>query len=123
MAGNTVRESYSISRENDSWVKQRKQETRLPESHFINRGLDIQREVEKIDFGKLALGPVFYSFIGCLFFAFGMTFSESFSLPILVVIMAASIATIMVSWAAVVRIIRLWSKQKQPKKAQTVGEP
>jgi len=105
--------NYSLPVDRAEWLKQKKKETGLPESHFVNKGLDLQIGIEEFNLIKSALTPTICFFLGTILFAFGIYYSAVIPSHVLVIIFLASIITVLIAWMGIYKTISIWRKIKK----------
>lgn len=110
MVEKTRHGNYSIPLEREAWLKQQKQETGLPESHFVNKGLDLIIGTEEIKAIKLMLTPALTFFIGTILFLFGVFYADSLPIPVLLILFIASIVIVGISWLGLYKSFKIWRK-------------
>lgn len=108
--------SFSIQNDRGEWLKQKKRETGLPESHFINKGLDLVIGTEEINAIKLMITPAIFFLLGTILFLFGVFFSDALPIPVLIIILFAGIVIVSLSWIGLFKSIKIWMKIKKVNK-------
>jgi len=112
MAENVRHGNYSIPNNRDEWLKEQKRETGLPESHFVNKGLDLVIGTEEINAIKLLITPMLSFFIGTILFIFGVFFSDQLPIPVLVIILISAMTIFCLSWVGIYKSVKLWRKAR-----------
>jgi hypothetical protein len=105
--------NYSIQKDRDNWLKQQKRETGLPESHFVNKGLDLVIGTEEINAIKLMITPAVFFLLGTILFLFGVFFSDTLPVPVLIIILLSGIVIVSLSWFGLYKSIKVWNKIKK----------
>lgn len=113
MAETTRHGNYSIHNDKELWLKLQKRETGLPESHYVNKGLDLVIGTEEINTIKLMITPALSFFIGTILFVFGLFFSNVLPIPVLSILLFSGIVIVSLSWLGLYKSIKLWFKIKK----------
>jgi hypothetical protein len=112
MAETTRHGTYSITNDREAWLKQQKRDTGLPESHFVNKGLDLVMGTEEINAIRLMITPALSFFLGFILFIFGVFFSDVLPVPVFVIMFLCSFVIISISWVALYKSLKVWRKCK-----------
>lgn len=115
MAETTRHGTYSIPNNRNEWLKQQKAETGLPESHFVNKGLDLVIGTEEINTIKLLITPTLSFLLGTILFIFGVFFSDALPIPVLIIVLISGMSIICLSWFGLYKALKLWRKIKLAK--------
>jgi hypothetical protein len=113
MAETTRHGTYSILNNREEWLKEKKRETGLPESHFVNKGLDLVIGTEEINAIKLMITPMLSFCIGTILFIFGVFFSDALPIPVLVIVLISGMIIICLSWFGLFKSFKIWRKIKK----------
>ena len=105
--------TYSIQNNREDWLKEKKRETGLPESHFVNKGLDLVMGTEEINAIKLMITPAISFLLGTILFIFGVFFSDALPIPVLSILLLAGIIIVGLSWIGFYKAIKMWRKIKK----------
>jgi hypothetical protein len=115
MAENVRHGNYSIPNDRNEWLKEKKRETGLPESHFVNKGLDLVIGTEEINAIKLLITPLISFLLGTILFVFGVFFSDALPIPVLIIVLISGMTMIILPWFGLLKAIKVWKKIKSIK--------
>lgn len=115
MAENVRHGNYSIPNDRDEWLKEKKRETGLPESHFVNKGLDFVIGMEEINAIKLLITPLISFLLGTILFFFGVFFSDALPIQVLIIVLISGMSMIILPLFGLLKAIKVWKKIKSIK--------
>ena len=94
-------------------MKEKKRETGLPESHFVNKGLDLVIGTEEINAIKLMITPMLSFFVGIILFIFGVFFSDALPVQVLIIVLISGMIIMCLSWIGLYKSFKIWIKIKK----------
>ncbi len=113
MGNKTRHGTFSIPNDREEWLKQQKQVTGLPESHYVNKGLDIVIGIEEINAVKQLISPIALFFLGAILLLYGIFYAALIPIPVLILIFISSIVTSLIAWFGIMKAVRLFMKLKK----------
>lgn len=104
--------SLSLEKNKANWLKNQKRLTGLPESHFVDKGLDVVIINTQVTMLKESFIVLFYFFISTMFFIFDIIFNDILPMSIFLLVFLSSSIGILLSGVGVYKTLKIWKKIK-----------
>lgn len=110
MAEKTQVVSLSLKHNQANWLKEQKEITGLPESHFVEKGLELVINGTSITLFKDALALSFYFFVSVMLFIFGILFYNIIPLDFGLLLYLSSGVGVIISSLGLYKVMKIWIK-------------